>query len=143
MKTTQPVIVVINKIDLLDKANMTSNYYPTKSSPMTKVRGKKAKALIDDIKTLVEGSDETPTMKQFDELRAQWLSLLPNAEVIGLSATENFGVQDFLDRILQHIPRGPKYYPSEYVSDRNERFFASEIIRESILDLYKVSEIFS
>ena len=57
-------------------------------------------------------------------------------EIIPISATKNFNIQRVRDEIIRLLPDGPKLFPDEQLTDENERFFVSEIIREKILDLY-------
>jgi GTP-binding protein Era len=57
--------------------------------------------------------------------------------VIPVSAKENFNVQHIFPAILELLPEGPEYYPKDQFTDRPERFFASEIIREKIFMLLK------
>ena len=66
-----------------------------------------------------------------------WQELLPRAEIFPVSALERFGVQQVFDRILELLPEGPAYFPKDQLTDRPERFFVSEIIREKILQHYK------
>ena len=58
-------------------------------------------------------------------------------EVIPISATADFNVQRVKEGIIRFLPEGPKLFPDEQVTDENERFFVSEIIREKILELYR------
>lgn len=67
----------------------------------------------------------------------QWDKLLPNAEKIPISALKKFNVETVFKRILHHLPESPPYYPKDALSDKSERFFAGEMIREKILLHYK------
>jgi len=58
-------------------------------------------------------------------------------EVIPISATADFNIQRVKEEIIRFLPEGPKLFPDEQVTDKNERFFVSEIIREKILELYR------
>ena len=58
-------------------------------------------------------------------------------EVIPISATANFNIQRVKEEIIRFLPEGPKLFPDEQVTDENERFFVTEIIREKILELYR------
>lgn len=58
-------------------------------------------------------------------------------QIIPISATLNFNLTRVKDEIISILPDGPKLFPDEQVTDENERFFVSEIIREKILDLYR------
>ena len=67
----------------------------------------------------------------------EWKKLLPKAEIIPVSAKENFNVGILFDRILHYLPEGEAFYPKEDLTDKSERFFVQEIIREKILKNYK------
>jgi GTP-binding protein Era len=58
-------------------------------------------------------------------------------EVIPISATADFNIQRVKEEIIRFLPEGPKLFPDDQVTDQNERFFVSEIIREKILELYR------
>lgn len=74
------------------------------------------------------------------EKMKMWEELLPEADVFPVSALEKFNLTAVLNRILELLPEGPPYYPKDELTDKNERFFVSEIIREKIL-LYYEKEI--
>lgn len=57
--------------------------------------------------------------------------------VMTVSALNGFNVAELKELLINYLPEHPKYYPDEMVSDENERFFCSEIIREKILELYQ------
>jgi len=57
-------------------------------------------------------------------------------EIIPLSALQNFNTQKLLQTINEFLPEGPKFYPDDIVAEQNERFFVSELIRETILEQY-------
>lgn len=67
----------------------------------------------------------------------QWDKLLPEAEKIPISALKKFNVETVFKRILHHLPESPPYYPKDALTDKSERFFAGEMIREKILLHYK------
>lgn len=69
--------------------------------------------------------------------RQHWQELVPNAEIFAISALENFGVTQVFNRILEALPASPPFYPKDALTDKPERFFVNEIIREKILLLYK------
>lgn len=71
------------------------------------------------------------------ELQQKWLDLVPFDEVFIISAREKIGTDALLHKIREDLPEGPAYYPKDEISDKTERFFASEIIREKILMQYK------
>ena len=71
------------------------------------------------------------------ELVKTWKELLPCAEILTISATEKFNIAPIFDMILEKLPEGPAYFPKDELTDRNERFFVQEIIREKILLYYQ------
>lgn len=75
-----------------------------------------------------------------EELESQvtyWTEQLPKAEIIPISALEGFGVEAVFKRLLELLPVAPPFFPKDQLTDRPERFFVSEIIREKILQNYK------
>lgn len=74
------------------------------------------------------------------KLYEYWKNLIPAADVFAISATEKFNIGPIFDRILELLPEAPAYFPKDEITDRNDRFFVSEIIREKIL-LYYQKEI--
>jgi len=71
------------------------------------------------------------------ELMEYWQEQVPNASVIPASAKEKFNLDTIFDKILELLPESPPWYDKDSFTDRNLRFFASEIIREKILLNYK------
>lgn len=71
------------------------------------------------------------------ELMAWWAEKVPAALIIPASAKENFGTDAILDAVVERLPVSPPWYDKDTFTDRNLRFFASEIIREKILLNYK------
>ncbi|MDR1552497.1 MAG: GTPase Era [Prevotellaceae bacterium] len=72
-----------------------------------------------------------------NNLVEQWQKLLPQAFIYPASALEKFNLDNVFSKILELIPEGPAYYAKDELTDRNLRFFASEIIREKILLCYQ------
>jgi GTP-binding protein Era len=70
----------------------------------------------------------------------KWHSLLPNAEILPISAKNKFGVDILLKRIQELLPESPAFFDKDQLTDKPARFFVSEIIREKIL-LYYDKEI--
>lgn len=66
-----------------------------------------------------------------------WKEQLPNAEIFAISALENFGVPEVFQRIVELLPESPPFYPKDQLTDKPERFFVNETIREKILLQYK------
>jgi GTP-binding protein Era len=70
-------------------------------------------------------------------LTEKWKEMLPKAEVIPISAKVDFNIPKVFSSILELLPIGPPYYDKDSLTDKPERFFVSEIIREKILFNYK------
>ena len=104
-KMTIPVILLINKIDELQKQSS----------------GGGTDALLGD-------------------LVSRWHTLLPNAEILPISAKNKFGTDMLLRRIEELLPESPAFFDKDQLTDKPARFFVSEIIREKIL-LYYDKEI--
>ena len=79
-----------------------------------------------------KGNEET--LKQAVSL---WQEKVPNAEIFAISALENFGVSQVFQRIVELLPESPAFYPKDQLTDKPERFFVNEAIREKILEQYK------
>ncbi|AEV33817.1 GTP-binding protein Era [Owenweeksia hongkongensis DSM 17368] len=71
-----------------------------------------------------------------EKVVAHWGEQLPNAEIYPISALNDFNTEVLLDRILELLPEGPAYFSKEELSDKDERFFVSEMIREQMLKIY-------
>jgi GTP-binding protein Era len=67
----------------------------------------------------------------------KWKDLIAFDEVYPISALEKKGLDPLFNKIKDNLPEGPAYYPKDIISDKSERFFVSEIIREKILELYR------
>lgn len=66
-----------------------------------------------------------------------WQEKVPNAQVFAISALENFGVTEVFQEIIKLLPESPAFYPKDQLTDKPERFFVNEIVREKILMHYK------
>ncbi|CAM3278682.1 GTPase Era [Aequorivita lipolytica] len=66
-----------------------------------------------------------------------WQEKVPNAEIFAISALKNFGVPEVFNRIIELLPESPAFYPKDQLTDKPERFFVNEAIREKILIHYK------
>lgn len=73
------------------------------------------------------------TQEQLEEQIDIWKSKVPNAEIIPISALENFNISNVFNRIIELLPYFPPYYPKDALTDKPERFFVNETIREKIL----------
>ena len=101
---------------------------------LERVRGVKCPVLL-----LINKVDLT-TQPELEALVERWHQELPEAEIIPLSALNNFNVQPLKKRIESLIPPSPPYFEKDALTDKPARFFVTEIIREKIL-LYHQKEI--
>lgn len=81
----------------------------------------------------IDISDQARIQRKLD----WWNEKMQFDEVFAISALEKFGVDGLFKSIMNKIPEGPAYYPKDQLTDKSERFFASEIIREQILEQYQ------
>ena len=65
-----------------------------------------------------------------------WSTKFPNAEIFSISALNNFNIESLLQRLIDLTPKSPKYFPDDQMTDKSERFFVNEKIREKILMYY-------
>lgn len=93
---------------------------------------KKVKCPLFLVLNKIDLLNETQLMKVI----LQWKDLINFDEIIPISATKHVNTDFLLKKLLEYMPEGPIYYPKDQFTDRSERFFVSEIIREKILLLY-------
>lgn len=74
---------------------------------------------------------------QLEKIVEKWHDAFPGSPVIPVSGLLKFNLETLLNAILDKLPEGEPYFPKDQLTDRYERFFASEIIREKILNNYK------
>lgn len=86
---------------------------------------------------LVINKIDKATENQLVEARQFWQNLLPQAELVEISALQNLNLDLLLQKIVEKLPPSPPYFPKDELTDRPMRFFVSEIIREKILLLYQ------
>ena len=75
--------------------------------------------------------------KDLEQLANFWQKKLPDAEIWSISATESFRVMELRDRIVSLLPNHPPFFPKDQITDKPERFFVNEAIREQILLRYQ------
>ena len=109
-KMSTPVILLINKIDELGSQSNRNT------------------------------QNNQSTQSLLGDIVAKWHGLLPNAEILPISAKNKFGIDMLLKRIQELLPESPAYFDKDQLTDKPARFFVSEIIREKIL-LYYDKEI--
>lgn len=116
--------VILYVTDVVEKADKNSEY-------LEKIRKSNAPVMV-----LINKIDLS-NQQQVLDLYNYWKNLLPAADVFAISATEKFNIGPIFDRILDLLPECPPYFPKDELTDRNERFFVTEIIREKILLNYQ------
>ena len=99
----------------------------------------KVKKMEIPVLLLINKIDQSDPNKLGDIVE-KWHSLLPNAEILPISAKNKFGVDMLLKRIKELLPESPAFFDKDQLTDKPARFFVSEIIREKIL-LYYDKEI--
>ena len=133
-KMTIPVILLINKIDSLEDSRyeVRGARYENTSAVESGEQGN----LAPRTSHLVS---RKPT-EVLADIVEHWHALLPNAEILPISAKNKFGVDILLKRIQELLPESPAFFDKDQLTDKPARFFVSEIIREKIL-LYYDKEI--
>mgnify|MGYP002767381740 FL=1 len=99
----------------------------------------KVKKMSIPVLLLINKIDESDQTKLGDIVE-KWHALLPNAEILPISAKNKFGTDMLLKRIKELLPESPAFFDKDQLTDKPARFFVSEIIREKIL-LYYSKEI--
>ncbi len=97
-----------------------------------KIRGSKVPVLL-----LINKIDTATEQNSVAEKVDYWKEKVPNAMVLPISAKEGFNVDVVFDKILELLPESPPFYPKDQLTDKPERFFVNEIVREKILIHYK------
>ena len=98
---------------------------------LEKVKNSKAPVIL--VVNKIDLSDQETVL----EMQDSWQKIMPNAEIILTSALTGFNIEKLLNSILDKLPKAPPYYPKDALTDKTERFFVEEIIREKILLYYK------
>lgn len=80
---------------------------------------------------------DTTTQEVLEEQVQYWQEMLPTVELHPISALSNFNIKNVFERIIELLPEAPAYYPKDQLTDKPERFFVNETIREKILMFYK------
>jgi GTP-binding protein Era len=91
---------------------------------------------IENIKTpliLVINKIDLIDQEKLDDEINFWTKKLPKAEIWPISVKESFNIDKLLERLVELSPNHPPFFPKDQITDKNERFFVNEIIREKIL----------
>ena len=118
--------VLLYVTDVTDTANRNADF-------LEKV--KKMAAAGTKVFLIINKIDLT-TQETLESLVAFWHTQLPEAQIFPISAQERFGVAQLFDAIKEALPAGPAFFPKDQLTDKSERFFVNEIIREKILLTY-------
>jgi len=118
--------VLLYVTDVTDSADRNADFL-TKVKHMA-VAGTRVFLIINKI--------DLTTQETLENLVAFWHAQLPEAEIFPISAQERFGVAQLFDAIKDALPEGPAFFPKDQLTDKSERFFVNEIIREKILTNY-------
>jgi GTPase len=86
---------------------------------------------------LINKIDLSKSENEVKEYGNLWKEALPNAEIFFISAKEGFNIDGIKNRLIELLPESPPYYDKDSLTDKSERFFVSEIIREKILEQFK------
>jgi GTPase len=86
---------------------------------------------------LINKIDLSKSENEVKEYGNLWKEALPNAEIYFISAKEGFNIDGIKNRLIELLPESPPYYDKDSLTDKSERFFVSEIIREKILEQFK------
>ena len=95
---------------------------------------------IDELQNIQNNLSNQNIQNILGDIVAKWHTLLPNAEILPISAKNKFGTDILLKRIKELLPESPAFFDKDQLTDKPARFFVSEIIREKIL-LYYDKEI--
>jgi GTP-binding protein Era len=80
---------------------------------------------------------DNSTQEEVAEKTAYWQEKLNPKHIFAISALHGYNLEGIMPMVLDHIPVHPPYYDKEDLTDRNQRFFVSEIIREKIFNNYQ------
>ena len=129
-RMTIPVLLLINKIDELGTRKEEGGTRKENRGTRNEEGGTRKE----------ERGTKSDSQQALNAIVEKWHSLLPNAEILPISAKNKFGVDMLLKRIQELLPESPAYFDKDQLTDKPARFFVSEIIREKIL-LYYDKEI--
>jgi GTP-binding protein Era len=116
--------ILLFVVDIDDNETVTEEF-------LEKLKGFGPKVLV------VINKIDLADQKILEVANEKWKALLPEAEVIPASALNSFNVSYLFDRILALLPESPPYFDKDALTDKPEKFFVSEIIREKILMYYQ------
>jgi GTP-binding protein Era len=86
---------------------------------------------------LIINKIDLATQEQIEEKIEHWKTVLNPREILSISALNNVGVEGLFEIIVKLLPVHPPYFPKDALTDKPERFFAAELLREKIFTNYK------
>ncbi len=102
---------------------------------LSEITNKLAKIKIPVI--LVLNKIDKSNQEVVEKLVEMWATILPEARILPISAIEKFNLDGLFKMIMEFLPEGPAFYSKDELTDKTERFFAGEILREKILLNYQ------
>lgn len=115
--------IILYVTDVVEKADKNEEY-------VTKLQQLQCPVVV--VLNKIDLSDQPKVLERI----SFWQNLLPDATIIPISAKERFNLESVLDAVVSKLPVSPPWFDKDQFTDRNLRFFASEIIREKILENY-------
>jgi len=119
--------IILFITDTIEKYGKNENFIKTVSTLNTPI-------------FLIINKIDVSTQEELEKLVVFWKNILPSAEIFPISALKKFNTDNLFKRILELLPQSPPYFDKDALTDKPQRFFVSEIIREKIL-LYYQKEI--
>lgn len=116
--------VILFVTDVIEKPGKNPEY-------IEKVRKSNVPVIV--LINKIDLSNQQDVLNLFD----YWTGIFPGATIFPISAQEKFNIGPIFDRILELLPEAPPYFDKNDLTDRNERFFFQEIVREKILLNYQ------
>lgn len=105
-----------------------------------KYEGEKVIDYLKEVKVpviLVMNKIDLAKGSQAEDKVAYWKELMDFHDIVMVSALENIGIEGVFEKIIEHSPEHPAYFPKDTLTDKPERFFVDEMIREKIFKQYK------
>ncbi|MGM9742661.1 MAG: GTPase Era [Candidatus Cryptobacteroides sp.] len=115
--------IILYVTDVVEKADKNSEY-------VNRLKDLDCPVIV--VVNKIDVSDQDKVLK----LMAEWQERVPGALVIPVSAKERFNLESVLNAVISRLPVSPAWFDKDAFTDKNLRFFASEIIREKILENY-------
>ena len=115
--------IILYVTDVIEKADKNSEY-------VNRLKDLDCPVII--VVNKIDVSDQGKVLK----LMSEWQERVPGALVIPVSAKERFNLESVLNAVISRLPVSPAWFDKDAFTDKNLRFFASEIIREKILENY-------